>query len=137
MRIYSKSMFLEGAFSAIIGFTLLVSQLNGFKLQHLILSALTIFIGIGLILGSMSKTLSRENQIDQSDERNQLITLKTKSKSLQITQMISILFSVFCLILGKMKSDTLLTALGTGLMIPFTLSLFAEVFCHMYYEIKY
>ncbi|MDE6566317.1 MAG: DUF2178 domain-containing protein [Lachnospiraceae bacterium] len=137
MKIYNKSLFLEGAFSAIVGFALFVSQLNGFKIQHLILAALTIFIGIGLILGSMSKIMSRENQIDQADERNQLIILKTKSRTLQITQMICIVFSVIFLIMGKLKSHILLIVFGTGLIIPFILSLFVEVFCHMYYELKY
>ena len=38
------------------------------------------------------------------------------------------------LIIGKINNHMMLISLGTGMMIIFTISLFTELFCNIYYE---
>lgn len=137
MKIYNKSSFVEDFFCTILGLILLVTIfITSFSIKKLILSSLLLFIGIGLIQRNISKAMSLEDKTDKLDERNQFISVKSKGKSLQITQIISWILMLILLVVGKIGNDTLLVSLGTGIMIPFTVSLFVELFCMIYYEIR-
>lgn len=137
MKIYNKSSFLEGFFCTILGLVLLFTIfITSFNIKKLILSSLVLFIGIGLLQRSISKAMSLEDKTDKLDERNQFISVKSKGKSLQITQIISWILMLILLIVGKVGDNILIVSVGTGIMIPFTVSLFVELFCMIYYEIK-
>lgn len=137
MKIYNKSSFVEGFFCTILGLVLLFTIfITSFNIKKLILSSLVLFIGIGLLQRSISKAMSLEDKTDKLDERNQFISVKSKGKSLQITQIISWILMLILLIVGKVGDTILIVYVGTGIMIPFTVSLFVELFCMIYYEIK-
>lgn len=137
MKIYNKNSFVEGVFCTILGLLLLITIfITSFSIKKLILLSLLLFIGIGLLQRSISKAMSTEDRTDKLDERNLLISLKSKEKSLQITQIVSWILMLILLLVGKIENNTLLVSLGTGIMIPFTVSLFAEFFCMIYYEIR-
>ncbi|MBU5477666.1 hypothetical protein KQI69_00430 [Eubacterium sp. MSJ-13] len=137
MKIYNKSSFVEGFFCTILGLVLLFTIfITSFNIKKLILSSLVLFIGIGLLQRSISKAMSLEDKTDKLDERNQFISVKSKGKSLQITQIISWILMLILLIVGKVGDNILIVSVGTGIMIPFTVSLFVELFCMIYYEIK-
>ena len=137
MKIYNKSSFVEGFFCTILGLVLLFTIfITSFNIKKLILSSLVLFIGIGLLQRSISKAMSLEDKTDKLDERNQFISVKSKGKSLQITQIISWILMLILLIVGKVGDNILIVSVGIGIMIPFTVSLFVELFCMIYYEIK-
>ena len=58
----------------------------GFDISGMILILAIMFIGGGLIIRSISCNLSKEDKLEEMDERNQLIELKTKSQSFRLTQ---------------------------------------------------
>ncbi len=135
MKIYSKRTFVEGIFITLLGLVLLVTIfVTSFDIKKMIISTLSLLIGIGLLQRSFSKAMAIEDKTDESDERNQYISLKAKGKSLQITQIISWILMFILLIIGGINNNTLLISFGAGIMIPFTISLFGELFCVIYYE---
>ena len=53
--------------------TILVTEFN---IKKFLLSPLLLFMGIGLIERSISKSMSKEDKVDKNDERNQFISLQ-------------------------------------------------------------
>lgn len=135
MKIYNKNSFIEGFIMTLLGLLLFITILvTEFNIKKFLLSPLLLFMGIGLIERSISKSMSKEDKIDKNDERNQFISLKSRGKALQITQMCSWIIMLLILIIGKINNHMMLISLGTGMMIIFTISLFTELFCNIYYE---
>ena len=136
MKIYNKNMnpVLLSAMT-LLGLLLFITILvTEFNIKKFLLSPLLLFMGIGLIERSISKSMSKEDKVDKNDERNQFISLKSRGKALQITQMCSWIIMLLILIIGKINNHMMLISLGTGMMIIFTISLFTELFCNIYYE---
>ena len=135
MKIYNKNSFIEGFIMTLLGLLLFITILvTEFNIKKFLLSPLLLFMGIGLIERSISKSMSKEDKVDKNDERNQFIWLKSRGKALQITQMCSWIIMLLILIIGKINNHMMLISLGTGMMIIFTISLFTELFCNIYYE---
>lgn len=135
MKIYNKNSFIEGFIMTLLGLLLFITILvTEFNIKKFLLSPLLLFMGIGLIKRSISKSMSKEDKVDKNDERNQFISLKSRGKALQITQMCSWIIMLLILIIGKINNHMMLISLGTGMMIIFTISLFTELFCNIYYE---
>ena len=135
MKIYNKNSFIEGFIMTLLGLLLFITILvTEFNIKKFLLSPLLLFMGIGLIERSISKSMSKEDKVDKNDERNQFISLKSRGKALQITQMCSWIIMLLILIIGKINNNMMLISLGTGMMIIFTISLFTELFCNIYYE---
>ena len=135
MKIYNKNSFIEGFIMTLLGLLLFITILvTEFNIKKFLLSPLLLFMGIGLIERSISKSMSKEDKVDKNDERNQFISLKSRGKALQITQMCSWIIMLLILIIGKINNHMILISLVTGMMIIFTISLFTELFCNIYYE---
>ena len=135
MKIYNKNSFIEGFIMTLLGLLLFITILvTEFNIKKFLLSPLLLFMGIGLIERSISKSMSKEDKVDKNDERNQFISLKSRGTALQITQMCSWIIMLLILIIGKINNHMMLISLGTGMMIIFTISLFTELFCNIYYE---
>lgn len=137
MKIYNKRIFVEGIFFTILGGILLGTIFTtNFDIKKMVLSILLLLVGVGFLQRSLSRAMAREDKTDGLDERNRFISLKSKGKSLQITQIISCVLMIVLFVVGGMKKNTLLLSFGIGVMLPFMISLFSELFCVMYYEIK-
>ena len=105
-----------------------------FEIKGVILILALYFLGGGLIIRGLSLKFTKEDKLDKMDERNQLIELKSKSKSFRLTQTISLLLMLTFLIMGKVSGYDGFIAMGVGLAFAFTISMFAEIFTYMYYE---
>lgn len=122
MKIYNKNSFIEGFIMTLLGLLLFITILvTEFNIKKFLLSPLLLFMGIGLIERSISKSMSKEDKVDKNDERNQFISLKSRGKALQITQMCSWIIMLLILIIGKINNHMMLISLGTGMMIIFTI----------------
>ena len=80
--------------------------------------------------------MAKEDKLEELDERNRLIALKSKSKSFRLTQIISCMRMLALLVMGKVSGYEGFIAMGVGLAFAFTISMFAEIFTYMYYESK-
>lgn len=129
MKIYNKKGFAFGLFMVILG--ILSLFFNG---DVLIINIPLFYFGIVQIVRSLSQKLSKEDKMEKLDERNQLIKLKSKSKSFVFTQIISFLFMLMFLAVGKVTSNENFISIGVGLSFAFVISMFTEVFTFLYYE---
>lgn len=136
MKIYNKKAFASGVFMAALGMLNLIAGVMSHKMDlgWGVLTAALFLLGFGTVMRSISKKMSREDRLEELDERNCLIELKSKSKSFQLTQLISFVLMLVLLVMGKVSGYEGLIAVGTGLAFAFTISLFAEIFTYMYYE---
>ena len=138
MKIYNKKVFASGIFMAALGLLNLITSImrKDLDINSIILIAALFVLGFGSIMRSMSQRMTKEDKLEEMDERNRLITLKSKSKSFQLTQMISFMLMLVLLVMGKVFDYEGFIAMGVGLAFAFTISMFAEIFTYMYYESK-
>ena len=138
MKIYHKKMFASGIFCIALG---LLNLIMGISKQDMdarrwVLMVVLLLIGIGEIARSLSKKMAREDKLEAMDERNRLITWKSKSKAFQLTQGISFFSMLILLVMGKVSGYEGFTAMGVGLAFTYTISMFAELGAYLYYESK-
>lgn len=138
MKIYNKKVFASGIFMAALGLLNLITSImrKALDINSIILIVALFVLGFGSIMRSMSQRMTKEDKLEEMDERNRLITLKSKSKSFQLTQMISFILMLVLLVMGKVFDYEGFIAMGVGLAFAFTISMFAEIFTYMYYESK-
>ena len=138
MKIYNKKSFTEGIFMLALGSLNLIMDLinNTFEIKGAILIFVLYFLGVGVIIRSLSLKFAKEDKLDKMDERNQLIESKSKSKSFRLTQTISFLLMLAFLIMGQISGYDGFISMGIGLGFSFSISMFAEIFTYMYYESK-
>ncbi len=90
MKIYNKKTFAFGIFAVVLALLNLIASIwTGFDVKSIILILLLLFFGLQSMLRGVSRKLTREDKMDELDERNQLIELKSRSKAFQLTQFIA------------------------------------------------
>jgi len=138
MRIYNKKGFAFGVFMVALGIVNLVADLadNSMEVDGIILVAALFLFGFGMIARSLSRTLAREGRLEERDERNRLIELRSKSRSFQITQVATLVLIPVFLVMGKLSGHDGFIGMGTGLGFAFSISMFAEIATFCYYESK-
>ena len=138
MKIYNKKVFAMGVFMMVLGLLNLITSImrQDLDINSIILIAALFILGFGSIMRSISQRMAKEDKLEELDERNRLITLKSKSKSFQLTRIISFMLMLVFLVMGKVSGYEGFIAMGVGLAFAFTISMFAEIFTYMYYESK-
>ena len=138
MKIYNKKVFASGVFMVALGLLNLITSMmrQDFDMNSIILIAALFVLGFGSIMRSISQRMAKEDKLEELDERNRLIALKSKSKSFRLTQIISFTLMLALLVMGKVSGYEGFIAMGVGLAFAFTISMFAEIFTYMYYESK-
>lgn len=138
MKIYNKKSFVGGAFIVALGTLNLIMDLinHTFEIKGIILVVALYFFGGEMVIRSLSRKYTREDKLDEMDERNQLIKLKSQSKSFRLTQSISFLLMLALLVMGKISGYDGFISMGVGMAFAFSISMFTEIFTFMYYEHK-
>lgn len=136
MRIYSRKKMLFGLFCLALG---LVNFILGLTSQNLdfsdiILILALLFFGCNDIRHSLSANLSREDKLEDWDERNRLIDLKSRSKCCLISQNIFFFAMLILMVAGKINGETTLIAVGAGFGLAWTISIFTELAANFYYQ---
>lgn len=135
MKIWYKKTFALGLLFLVLGAALLtINVVEGFGVKNTILMVLCGIIGFGFMIRSLSREKSKQDKMDDLDERNRLIALKSKSKSFTLTQTISGILMMLFLGIGTAIDEMQILAVGVGLAFCFSISLFAELFTRLYYE---
>ena len=119
MKIYNRRNFWSGLFFIALGILNISTAIlrDNIDVSKLTLVVALIVIGIGQITRSMSKNMSIKDKIDELDERNVLINLKSKSKAFQITQVILFVFIILMIIISKVFSNDEFIAISLGLAV--------------------
>ena len=129
-KIYNKKGFKSGVFLLLISLVSTVlflknlSEMNTLKLvKELILMIVTYFIGATSLIRSLNEKYSKEDEIEENDERNKFNTLKSESKAFRISFNACIIFNILFVVLYIMtRIEGLLYAfIGLGLLSTFML----------------
>ena len=134
MKIYHRKNFLIGLGETLLALlNLMLAFLNGFELSNLVIGLACLFFGIGTILRACSRKYAIE---DKLEERNQLVQLKSLSKSFQLTRWISFAMMLAFLVMGKLSGEMSFIGMAVGIALVFPVSLFVEMGTFLYYESK-
>ena len=138
MKIYNKKVFASGVFMMALGLLNLITSImrQDLDINSTILIVALFVLGFGSIMRSISQRMAKEDKLEELDERNRLIALKSKSKSFQLTQIISFMLMLALLVMGKVSGYERVIAIGVGLAFAFAISMLAEIFTYMHYESK-
>ena len=135
MKIYNKKKFGSGFICIVLGvLNFLACFSTGFDVSGMVITLALLFIGGGSVMRSFSRNMSREDKLDELDERNRMIDLKTKSRAFRLTQAICFGLMLLFLVMGKMSGEILLISAGVGLAFAYAVSMFTEIFTYLYYE---
>ena len=143
MKIYHKKNFAAGLFFTLLGIGFLVLFLvkREVQLKSLVCCVFSLLLGPGMLLRSLDRKLSYQDKIDERDERNILVKLRTKSTAFSIVQYLLMGVCVLCAIGAVLSGDNPDGQLALGGMlivsgVVWFISLLAELFCGMHYEKK-
>lgn len=143
MKIYHKKNFAAGLFFTLLGIGFLVLFLVKREVQpkSLVCCVFSLLLGPGMLLRSLDRKLSYQDKIDERDERNILVKLRTKSTAFSIVQYLLMGVCVLCAIGAVLYGDTPDGQLALGGMlivsgVVWFISLLAELFCGLHYEKK-
>ena len=136
MKIYNKKNFRYGLGMTILGVLMLLTSIwKGFDVKGTVILALCLFVGIGLMLRSLSRDMSREDKIAELDERNRMVEWRAKSRALGIAELICVVCILISIVGMRIVKDFfggMLVAFG----LMYTIMLLAELFTLLYYNRK-
>jgi len=135
MKIYHKKNFAFGVFSMFLGgLNLVLAALQGFDLKSGVLIALLFVMGSSSLARSLSQKYSREDRVEELDERNRLVKLRSQSQTYAICQFVYLGGSVMLCAWGKAAGSEPRMYVGLGLLAAFLIALAADFFTWMYYD---
>ena len=136
MKIYNKKNFRYGLGMTILGVLMLLTSLwKGFDVKGTVILALCLFLGIGLMLRSLSRDMSREDRIAELDERNKMVEQRAKSRALGIVEMVCFV-CILVSIVGMRVMEEFFSGMLVAFGLLFTVMLFTELVTLLYYNKK-
>lgn len=143
MKIYHKKNYATGLFFTLLGaaYILLFLVKGNIEPKSVVFCVLSLLLGPGLLLRSLDRRLSFQDRVDELDERNILVKLRTKSTAFSIVQYTLLGVCVLCTIGAVLYEENPEGQLVLGGMLVVSgvvwfISLLAELFCGLHYEKK-
>ena len=142
MKIYNKKGFGSGMFSLVVGLALLISMLatGNWRPKSVVLCVLCLLLGAGAVTRSLSRDKAVRDLIDERDERNILVALRTKSTCFTVLRTVLFVLCIACALgvaFHPVEEARLILAgvlAVTGLLWFFSLVL--ELICSIHYDNK-
>lgn len=138
MKICHKKNFWAGVGMLALGILNLATALWRGRVEwsDWVLVLALVFLGGGFLLRGLSPKLAWEDKIEEQDERNVLVQLKTRTSAFRWARLVSFGLMLSLLIAGAVTGERLLLAVAVGLAFALTISFFAEFFAALYHEYK-
>ena len=135
MKIYHKKNFAFGVFSLFLAaLNLVLGVQRGFDWKDGVLFALLVLLGGGGLLRSLSPEWSKEDKLEELDERNRLVKLKAQSQAYHICQFLFLGGAVALCAWGKWQGSLPCVGAGLGLTAAGIVALAADFFAWVYYD---
>ena len=136
MKIYNKKNFRYGLGMTILGVLMLLTSIwKGFDVKGTVILALCLFVGIGLMLRSLSRDMSREDKIAERDERNKMVEWRAKSRALGIAELICVV-CILVSIVGMRVVEDFFGGMLVAFGLMYTIMLLTELLTLLYYDKK-
>lgn len=138
MKIYNRKNFVHGLLMVLLGGSLIpLGLLHGdLDWWDWVISGALVFMGGLYLFHSVSQELSKEDRLEERDERNRLVQLKNRSRAFQVVEYGCLLLAATFFAAGKTAGRMLFIYMGCGLGIAFALCLFADLATFIYYDSK-
>ena len=136
MKIYNRKKFASGIFLLLLGLLRFTPLFAGreWDVKSIFWTAVLLLLGVSELVHSLSSRLTRQDKLEERDERNRLVDWKAKSMTLKITQAIYLVLGWIFLIMGVIRQADIVMAVGLGLLFTFPIGMFTELFTSIYYE---
>lgn len=136
MKICHKKNFWAGVGMLALGILNLATALwrGQMEWSDWVLVLALVLLGGSSLLRGLSPKLARQDKIEEQDERNVLVQLKTRTSAFRWTRLVSFGLMLSLLIAGAVTGERLLLAVAVGLAFALTISFFAEFFAALYHE---
>lgn len=136
MKIYNKKNFRYGLGMTMLGVLMLLTSIwKGFDVKGTVILALCLFVGIGLMLRSLSRDMSREDKIAERDERNKMVEWRAKSRALGIAELICVV-CILVSIVGMRVVEDFFGGMLVAFGLMYTIMLLTELLTLLYYDKK-
>lgn len=138
MKIYNKKKFASGVFLLLLGLLRFTPLLAGreWDVKSIFWTAVLLLLGVSELVHSLSSRLTRQDKLEERDERNRLVDWKAKSMTLRITRYVCLVLGWIFLIVGAIRKADIVMAVGLGLLFTFPIGMFTELITSIYYESK-
>lgn len=141
MKLYNKKGLVFGLFWTILGVSALVLELvrpssTAVFIRDIVLFSLLILFGVRQVVRAFSRAATREDMLEERDERNRFIKLKTGSTMFKVAEVLLFLWTVASMVgYGFTRDDiwvmgVLVSDLTLGLLF------IIELFVGVHYENK-
>lgn len=133
--VYNKTRFFDGIWLLLCALGSLVTTWSkGLDWHQHVYTVLFFYFGMDRIVRAISLEEAKKDIIEERDERNKLVILKTQAMSFQITQTVSLLLMVFFVLKGGQFNQLDLVSAGVGAALCFVATILAGLFTRKYYE---
>ncbi|MDM8212403.1 hypothetical protein QUW13_00760 [Enterococcus hirae] len=132
MRVYNRKMFLLGILTILVGLASLATLFVEMQVTRLLIAIFVIFIGLEMILRSLSQKQTRSNQ--KAEKRNRAVTLRSRALASDVTRWTSFVLTPLSLGIGVYWQIPLLIGVGLGAALFFNLSMLTEMIAVIRYS---
>ena len=139
MKIYNKKGFGWGIFWTLLSIsglilTFLKPDSPLMNIKHVVVYGALLMVGVAQIIRAFSKIATWRDQVEEQDERNQLVQMKSKAKSFQIVHWSLAVVSVAALIGSIMTKNLVWESILVMSMLFWTFSLIVWFATEVYYD---
>lgn len=142
MKLYNKKGMVSGVFWEFIGGGGLILELihpsdnTAVLIRNIVVFALLLLIGIRQIVRAFSKLATREDTVEERDERNRYIKLKTGSTMFKVAQALLFAWTIGCTISYGFYQDKIWVSGVVVAGLTLGLLFIIELFVGIHYENK-
>lgn len=139
MKIYNKKGFGWGIFWTLLSIsglilTFLKPDSLFMNIKHVAVYVVILAIGVRQILHALSKSATWRDQVEEQDERNQLVQIKSKAKSFQIVHWSLVVVAAGALIGYIVTRNMVWGGICVATMLWWTFSLIVCGVAEVYYD---
>lgn len=132
MRVYNRKMFLLGILTILVGLASLATLFVEMQVTRLLIAVFVIFIGLEMILRSLSEIQTRNDQ--KAEKRNRAVTQRSRALASDVTRWTSFVLTPLSLGIGVYWQVPLLIGVGLGAALFFNLSMLTEMIAVIRYS---
>ena len=138
MKIYHKRNFIESVFLLGLGGLNLIMNFirHDLSVKDIVLCIVLLLLGSSLLARSLSRKASYQDKIEAMDERNKLVRQKAESRAFTLTQTISFVLIMGCIMAYTMTKSRDFIGIVVGLGLAWGISMLTDIFTSIYYESK-
>lgn len=144
MKIYNKKKFTSGIFMLLLGLIVIVLEISDLDfrnlelldIKHLIMNVLLLLFGFTHIKRSLSIENSKEDKLEELDERNILLNLKIETKTFQVIKYFGFTLMLLFFVVGSFFEAETIIAMGLGIAFLYPVYFIVIIIISLYYERK-